>query len=146
MSTTDETPTRRPARLEPPVTEVSQPFWDATREQRLILQWCIDCNEAIFYPREVCPRCMGSALEWRPARGRGVVYAVTVENKPQNPRMFGGERFAIALVDLVEGVRMMTNVVGCAPDDVRVDMPVVLTWEELSDGRHLPLFAPPTES
>ena len=48
-----------PRRIEPPVTETSQPFWDATRDQRFLLQWCVDCNRPIWFPREVCPRCMG---------------------------------------------------------------------------------------
>jgi uncharacterized protein len=133
----------RPARVEPPVTDASAPFWDATREQVLSLPWCLDCGEPFWFPREVCPKCLGSAIEWRPASGRGVVYAVTVENKPMMLRaVFGDERYAIALVELDEGVRMMTNVVGCPVDEITVGQPVGVTWEPMSDGRHLALFTP----
>lgn len=138
--TDKETPT--PRRIEPPVTETTEPFWAATRDRVFLLQWCVDCEEAIWFPREVCPRCMGSALEWRPASGDGVVYAMTVENKPSNPAINGGERYVIALVDLAEGPRMMTNVLGCPPDDVTVGMAVQIAWDELSDGRNLPVFEP----
>jgi uncharacterized OB-fold protein len=127
-------------RFEPPVTETSQPFWDATRERRLVLQWCTGCDVAIWYPRDFCPRCTGSSLEWRDASGRGEVYAYTVETRPTMPQVFGEEPFVVALVDLAEGVRMLGNVVGGSPDDVTVGLAVQVTWEEMSDGRHHPLW------
>ena len=129
-------------RFEPPVTETSEPFWDATRTRQLLLQWCVACERPIWFPREVCPSCLTSALEWRPASGRGTVYAVTVEHKPQNPAMADMAPYAVALIDLAEGVRMLSSVVGCPPGDVGVDMAVTVTWEALSDGRLLPLFEP----
>jgi uncharacterized OB-fold protein len=133
----------RPARLEPPVTEASAPFWDATRRRELMLPWCEECDAAFWFPREVCPRCLSPKVGWRPSPGRGAVYAVTVEHKPAAlAAVFGGERYAVALVELDEGVRLMANVVGTDPDEVRIDDPVVVTWEALSDGRHLPLFEP----
>src|SRR5262249_13618985 len=130
------------SRVEPPMTETTEPFWDATRQRRFLVQWCVDCEEPIFYPREVCPRCLGSSLEWRQSPGTGTVYAVTVEYKPQNPLMADRAPYAVALVDVDDGIRMLSNVVGCPPGDVSVGMPVQITWEELSDGRHLPLFEP----
>ena len=84
-------------RMEPPVTDTTQPFWDATKEKRFLVQWCVDCAQPVFYPREVCPRCLGSDLEWREGRGRGVVYAVTVEYKPQNPAMAERAPYAVIL-------------------------------------------------
>lgn len=131
-----------PARVEPTATEVTRPFWEATREQKLLLQWCTACDKPIFYPREFCPGCSATSLEWRQASGRGEVYAVTVEHRPQMSSLRREEPFAVVLVELEEGVRMMSNVVGCPPDDVKVGMPVVLAWEPLSDGRHLPQFTP----
>ena len=58
---------RAPRRIEPPVTELTQPFWDATRDRRLLLQWCVDCDTAQYFPREICLACAGSNLEWREA-------------------------------------------------------------------------------
>jgi hypothetical protein len=130
----------RPRRLEPPVTATTEPFWEATRRRQLLMQWCVDCDRAIFFPREVCPGCLGSRLEWRPSPGTGSVYTYTVEHNPQNPGLTGP--YTIALIDLDEGVRMMSNVVGCPPEDVRVGMRVAIAWEELSDGRNLPQFEP----
>lgn len=129
------------SRPQPPMSEVSRPFWDATRQQRYLVQWCVDCNRAVHFPRSFCPHCSGSALEWRPATGRGTVYSYTVDHRPQNPA-FGAEPYVVALVDLEEGVRVMTNIVGAPPGEVRVGLPVELTWEPLADGRNLPLFQP----
>jgi uncharacterized protein len=133
----------RPARpIEPPVSDSSAPFWDATRERRLVIQWCTACNAPVWFPREFCPGCSGDALEWRPASGRGEVYAYTVEHRPSMPTPFGDEPYVVALVELVEGPRLMTNIVGCPADTVAVGMAVQVTWEGLSDGRNLPLFEP----
>jgi uncharacterized OB-fold protein len=137
----DVTPVRsKPRRIEPPETELTRPFWDATREGRFILQWCKPCGLPVHYPRECCPRCLQCELEWRPASGRGEVYAVSVMHRAGNPLMQDRVPYAVALVDLEEGVRFMTNIVNCPPSSVKVGMPVSLTWEKLSDGRALPLF------
>ena len=129
-------------RPEPPESDASQPFWNATRVGQYLLQWCTHCELAIHFPRAVCPHCLGDALEWRPSPGRGVVYAVTVEHRAQDPRMRSRVPYAVALIDLDEGVRVMSNVVGCEPDDVRVGMVVTIDWEPLPDGRRLPQFTP----
>ena len=120
-------------RIEPPASEIAEPFWNATREGRLVLQWCTACEKPIWYPREVCPGCLGDDLEWRDAAGEGVVYACTVEHKADDP-------YVVALVDLDEGVRLLSNVVGGPPEQVVVGDRVRVTWEPLSDGRQLPLF------
>jgi hypothetical protein len=135
-----------PARFEPPVGVEAAAFWDATREGRLLVQWCTSCDRGVFYPRVFCPHCAAGAdaLEWHTASGRATVYAAVVENRPDaaGARFSGGEPYCVALVDLEEGVRMLTNVVGCPPDEVRCGMPVTVTWEPLSDSRRLPLFEP----
>ena len=142
----DDTPTR----FEPPVGAESGPFWDATREGRLLVQWCTACDRGVFYPRAFCPHCAArrSTLEWRTASGRASVYAAVVEHKPEAALVAfsGGEPYCVALVDLEEGVRMMTNVVGCPPGEVGSGMAVTVTWEPLSDGRQLPLFRPDAET
>jgi uncharacterized protein len=110
---------------------VSEPFWEATRRHQLVLQWCAACDRPIHYPREICPRCFGTELDWRPASGDAVVYAATAMDD-----------HVVALVDLAEGARMMTNVIGCDPSEVVVGLRVRVTWEDLEDGRALPLFEP----
>jgi uncharacterized OB-fold protein len=135
-------------RIEPPSTDATDPFWEATKDQRYLVQWCTACNEPVFYPREACPGCLGSsALEWRESSGRGVVYAVSVQHRPANPTMAERVPYVVALVDLDAGdgastLRVMSNVVNSDPAAVAVGDAVTLTWEPLSDGRKLPLFEP----
>jgi uncharacterized OB-fold protein len=135
--------------MEPPVGPDSAPFWEATRKGRLLVQWCTACDRGIFYPRAFCPLCgattaVGEGITWRTASGRATVYSYTVEQNPAatGATFSGGEPYVVALVELEEGVRMLTNVVGCPPDQVTVGLAVTLTWEPLSDGRQLPLFTP----
>lgn len=133
------------ARLEPPVTDVTEEFWEATKEGRLLVQWCGACDAPIFYPREVCPQCLSAdSLEWRPSSGKGTVYAYSIQHRPANPTMADRVPYTVALVELDEGIRMMSNIIDCAPDDVTVGMPVTVAWEDLSDGRKLPQFSPAT--
>ncbi|GEL26539.1 hypothetical protein PSU4_54930 [Pseudonocardia sulfidoxydans NBRC 16205] len=128
--------------LEPPVSDYSTVFWDATREERLLLPYSGD--RPFWYPRAVAPAHLDGdgEVDWRPAAGTGEVYAVTVVHRPGPGRAAEDGPYAVALVELAEGVRMLTNVVGCPPEDVVVGMPVRVCWHELSDGRKLPMFTP----
>ena len=130
------------ARIEPPVSPVSKPFWDATRDQRFVLPWSTASETPMWYPREVDPAAPDAAIEWREASGDGVVYAASVHHRPGPGRDPADGPYVVALIELAEGVRMMSNVIGCPPGDVAVGMPVRLVWEPLSDGRHLPQFTP----
>jgi uncharacterized protein len=150
--TTEPAVAPTPTRFEPPVQPESGPFWEATRERNLLVQWCTACDRGVFYPRVFCPHCGAGnggaggsgALEWRRASGHGTVFSAVVEHRPEaaGAAFSGGQPYCVALVDLEEGVRMLTNVVGCPPEDVRCGLAVSVTWEPLSDGRQLPLFEP----
>ncbi|MEW6776017.1 MAG: OB-fold domain-containing protein [Bdellovibrionota bacterium] len=121
---------------------VAAPFWEATKNKKLLLQWCARCERPIHYPREFCPHCLSTELSWRESAGHGTVYAVSVMHKPGNPMMAVRVPYAVVLVDLDDGVRLLSNVAGCKPEDVRVGMKVRVAWEELPEGRHLPVFEP----
>ncbi len=142
MTATESEPAAHRTRFEPPESEATRPFWAATRDRQLVLQWCRTCERAIHYPRDACPHCLDDDLEFRPSPGVGSVYAVSVMPKPANPMMAGREPYAVALVELDEGVRLMSNIVGIDPAAVQVGTAVRVTWEPLSDGRHLPQFTP----
>lgn len=130
-------------RLEPAATPLSEPFWEATRSEQLLVQRCEECGATVWYPRERCTSCLGDQLRWIESTGRGEVYTFNVMRKAGNPMMADQVPYVIALVDLEEGHRMATNIVGCEPEDVRCGMPVKVVWDvELSDGRRLPVFSP----
>ena len=126
----------------PPVTEVSALFWDATREQRLLVQRCGDCQTWVWYPRTACTHCLGENLQWTAVTGRGTVYACSVHHRPGVAEMKDRVPYVVALVELQEGVRLLSNVVGCDPESVHVKQVVTLAWEALPDGRNLPVFEP----
>jgi uncharacterized protein len=128
--------------FEPPANDDVAPFWDATRRGVLVLPWCRDCERAFWFPRSICPGCLGDDVEWREATGAGTVYALSVQHKPGPGRDADAPPYAVALVDLAEGVRVMSNVLGCPPEHVAIGMPVRATWQPLSDGRALLQFEP----
>jgi uncharacterized protein len=130
------------ARIGPPASDEAAPFWEATRRAELVLPWCRACERPFWYPRAICPRCLGYTVEWRGARGDGVVYAASVQHNPGPGRDPADGPYVVALVDLSEGVRVMGNILECAPDDVHVGTRVRVTWRPLSDGRRLLQFAP----
>ena len=133
-------PPDAPERQQPPISPAAEPFWAATRERRLVIQWCRSCERAIHFPREACPTCLGTDLEFRPAEGTGTIYASSEMPAPGNAGMKGRTPFVVALVDLPEGVRLLSNVLGDGALDVAPGDPVQVAWEPLADGRHLPVF------
>jgi uncharacterized OB-fold protein len=129
-------------RFEPTESEMGAPVWAASRDASLVLPWCTVCGRPHWYPREVCPHCQSTDIEFRAAEGGATVYAVSVQHMPVWPGLADRAPYVVALVDLDEGVRMMTNLVGASPTSFSVGQRVQLTWEELSDGRQLPQFEP----
>lgn len=139
-------PDGAPDRQQPPISPAAAPFWDATRSCTLVIQWCRSCERAIHFPREACPTCLGTDLEFRPAAGTGTVYALSEMPAPGNPGMKDRAPYSVALVDLPEGVRMLTSIVrpdgATGPGDAAIGAAVRVAWEPLADGRHLPVFVP----
>ncbi len=120
----------------------TKPYWDAAREGRLSLQQCLDCGKPQFYPRGVCKHCLGSRLEWFDSAGRGKVHTFTIAYRAPHPGFADDVPFVLAIVELDDGVRMMSNIVGCKPDAVRIDMPVRVVFEQLTPEIALPQFTP----
>ncbi len=119
---------------------VAEPFWEATKQKKFMLQFCTGTGKAIWYPRNFSPYDLNADVEWREVEANGTVYAVSVMHRPGNPAMAEAVPYVVALVDLDEGVRLMSNVVHCDPDSVKVGDRVKLAWEPIAEGRHLPVF------
>jgi uncharacterized OB-fold protein len=126
----------------PPIHPWTAPYWRAARDGKLLIQRCASCARYIFYPRLQCPACFAAEPEWVEASGRGKVYSYSVVlNNP--PSAFQQDvPFVIAIVELEEGVRLMTNIIGCDPESVRCDLPVEVVFEKLTDKITLPKFTP----
>lgn len=131
-------PAGRPA---PRPDPESAELWAATLEGRLLVQRCEVCGHHQLYPRPHCLACFGP-VGWVESAGRGTVYSYTVIRQTFARPFCDEVPYVVALVDLDVGARLMTNVVGCAPEDVHIGMVVCVRWLPVSDEAALPLFEP----
>ena len=121
---------RRPLPQPSPLT---RPFWDGARRHELWIQRCRACGTHLFYPRRLCTSCGSTDLDWVETSGRGSVFTYTIARRPTHPAFADRVPYVIAVVELEEGPKLTTNIVGIDPDDVRIGMPVVATYEDLDD-------------
>ncbi|MCP4123641.1 MAG: Zn-ribbon domain-containing OB-fold protein [Bacteroidetes bacterium] len=129
-----------PEKPDPLVNNWARPFWDGTREEKLLIQKCSDCNKNIFYPRMACPFCFSENLEWVEASGKGTIYSFTVMESNAASPFVPDMPFVIAVVILEEGVRMLTNIVDCDVDSLQCDQAVEVTFRKKNDEFTMPMF------
>ncbi|WP_433476997.1 Zn-ribbon domain-containing OB-fold protein [Spirillospora sp. CA-142024] len=125
----------------PLVEEETRPYWDAAREGRLLIRHCEPCGEPFFYPRPFCPRCWSDRVHWIEASGRARLYTYSVVRWNDLPPF--GERvpYIPAVVDLAEGPRMMTELVGCEPGAAAIGMPLRVEFRDEGEVS-VPVFRP----
>lgn len=128
----------------PVVEPATKPYWDATAEGRLVLPRCTACQTLIWYPRSFCPACGSTTIDWVEASGRGTIYSFTINRmgRADLAEYRGAGPFVLAYVELEEGPRIMTNVVECDPDSVRVGQAVEVVFHDTGQGSALPRFRP----
>ena len=124
----------------PKPSPTSRPYWEAARRHELQLQHCGACGGYIYYPRPRCPNCLSDNLKWERVSGRGKVYSYTVVRRASS-RMFADAPYVLAIVELAEGPRMTTNVVA-PPEQVRVEMPVQVFFDDVTPATTLVKFKP----
>ena len=113
----------------------TQAFWDAAKEGKLLIKHCRACGELHYYPRALCPFCFSDQTEWRQAVGTGTIYSYSVMRRAPVP-------YAIAYVTLSEGVTMMTNLVDCDFNRLKIGQSVKLVFKPTKDGPPVPMFTP----
>lgn len=120
-----------------PVPETA-PFWEAAKDDRLLIQRCRACGRHYFYPRPFCPHCTSDDVVWDEVSGRGRLMSYVINHRPMPPT---GQAQVIALVELDEGVRLLTNIVDAAPDPaaLQLDAPVAVAFEPRGEYK-LPVF------
>ncbi len=126
----------------PVVNPWAKPFWDAAKEERLIIQKCRDCGKTIFYPRIACPDCFSDNIEWIETSGKGTIYTYTVVESNAPSAFINDIPYVVAVIRLEEGVQLLSNVVDCDPYTLACDMPVEVTFEKLDEEYTLPKFRP----
>lgn len=126
----------------PVPSEDSKPYWEAAGRGELKLQRCLDCGAFRFPPAVLCPECSSRSAEWTAVSGRGKVYSYVVFHRAYHPAFAADLPYAVACIELEEGPRLLSNVVGVGPDGIRCDMPVEVVFEPVSGEISLPKFRP----
>ena len=126
------------SRPTPNPTPTEKPFYDACQRGELQLQHCDDCQHVLFYPRTHCDACQGASLSWRPASGKGVIATYTVVRRGVSVDF--PAPYIIALIDLAEGPRMMSQIIDAEPEALSSGLPVMIDFESWSDTITLPVF------
>ena len=124
----------------PRVTEETKPYWEGCRKHQLLIQRCKSCGKFQFYPRALCSHCLSDSLEWVEARGTGTIYSFSNVYRPPS-KEFKELPYTVAIIELDEGVRMMSNVVNVPPGEVRIGMRVKVVFEDIREDLSLPKFA-----
>jgi hypothetical protein len=132
---------------DPVVERDAAPYWEATREHRLVLPRCTDCATHIWYPRGFCPACGSFAVEWVDVPGTGTVYSFSIPRRGQGAYRDAAP-YVLAYVELDlpdpdrQGPRMITNVVECDPESVSIGDRVTVVFHDTESGHALPRFRP----
>ena len=119
----------------PEANPETRPFWEAAAKGRLLIGKCASCGKPHYYPRAICPLCGSDATELVEASGRGTVYSYSVMRRVPVP-------YALAYVTLDEGVTMMTNIVDCDLDAIRIGQRVQVVFKPTEGGPPVPMFTP----
>lgn len=120
------------------IDEESKPYWNGLKEGKLLIQYCDDCHQSIFYPRSICPHCFSEDISWQEAIGTGKIYSFTIVHQAFGP--FKAESpFVVGIVELDEGVRMMTRILG-DEEQIAIDNRVSVVFKEVESDLVLPYF------
>ena len=113
----------------------TQAFWDGAAQGKLLIKSCTACKELHHYPRALCPHCFSDKTEWKQMSGKGKIYSYTVMRRAPVP-------YAIAYVTLDEGVTMLTNIVDCDFDKLKIGQAVTVVFKPTDGGPPMPMFKP----
>lgn len=131
-----------PGKPVPAITPVLEPFFAAARRGELVVQRCSSCGVLRFPAREVCSRCLSREATWAPVSGRGKVWSFVIMHQAAHPGFAAEIPYAVVLVELEEGVRMISNLLGVPASEVRIGQPVEVMFDPLNADVTLPRFRP----
>ena len=126
----------------PNPTSETQPFWDYCKKHELRMQKCTQCGHVRYPPGIACPKCQSMEAEWAKLSGNGKVFSFVVFHYSYNKAFGNDVPYAVASIELEEGPRMMSNIIGCRLEDIKIDMPVEVDFEDITDEFALPKFKP----
>lgn len=126
----------------PAITPNLAPFFEGAKRNELVIQKCTACGTYRFPPRDVCSNCLSTQSQWEKVSGTGEVFSYSIMHQVYHPGFAKEAPYAVILVQLKEGPRITSNLVGVPVNEVRIGMPVKAVFEKLSDEVTLPKFAP----
>jgi len=132
-----------PPEMPVPVVEaLTEPYWSAAREGRLVIQRCTACGTHRHLPHVLCAACGSTACDWDVSEGRGTVFTYTVVTHPVHGAVVDVVPYAVVVVELDDCGRVLvpSNVVDCPPDEVHVGMPVEVVFDRVTDEIAIPRF------
>ena len=118
----------------------SQAFWDSCRNHAMALQQCTACKHFRYPPRPLCAHCHNPEAEWKPVSGQGRVYVTLVMCRSPGSAWEQDVPYNISMIELDEGVRIWSNVIGCPPENVKIGDRVAIAYDDVTDSISLPKF------
>jgi len=127
----------------PKPTPETKPFWEGTKQRKLLVQRCDDCRQHYFYPRPLCPHCLSRNVTWTQVSGKGRLHTFVINHRPARGYPLAPP-FIIGIVELDEGPRLLSNIVGVEPDPqlIRCEMRLEVVFDDITDAITLPRFRP----
>ena len=120
----------------------TQPFWKGCREHELRFQKCKDCGFVLWPPSVICPQCLSKGHDMITASGKGRIFTFAVYHHADHPAFEHELPYVVAIIELEEGVRFLSNIVECRPEQIKCEMPVEVVWEDVTKEVRLPKFKP----
>jgi uncharacterized OB-fold protein len=129
-----------PVPIKPAISEINKPFWDGCRAHRLLAQQCTQCRERRYPAAAVCPSCLATGYEWCELSGRGELFSYIIVHRGYHPYWAQRVPYNVALVELEEGLRMFSNIVGTSNEKLRVGQKVKVAFEQRAEDLVVPVF------
>jgi len=130
----------------PNINADNKEFWAGCKNHELRFQKCKSCGHVRWPASFICPSCYAKETDWVVSKGKGKVYTFIVYHTAYHPGFKDDLPYVVADVELEEGPRLVTNIVGCRPEEVRCEMPVEVTWQYITEEFSLPKFKPRLQS
>ena len=142
MSASPDKPDNKPAKPLPQVSPEMAPFFEAARRHALVVQRCAGCGALRFPARSICSTCLSREATWVPVSGRGAVFSFAIMHQAVHPGFAAETPYAVVVIQLDEGPRLLSNLVDCPTADVRIGQPVEVVFDDVTPEVTLPKFRP----
>lgn len=126
----------------PEVLPEFEEYWKAARRHELVFQKCSSCGQEIYFPRIICHRCLSGDLEWFSSTGQGIVYSFTIIHQASHESFAQDVPYVYAIIELREGIRMISNIININPLLVKIGMEVKVVFEDVTNEIGIPRFEP----